>query len=431
MLKLYQEIETDLDDWCTGYLKNGIVPASDMFLRLEKKFEGTSFIAGLKALGVFSFTEGEQLCLAFLCRQVFKRGLSPIDYDAYPKHEGYPLIRQGKEGLLGRGIIRRAWNVSDNPERTGNQRENYLPTPRTFGLLFHGRKDLLSLGKLSKQAELIIPSDIREKKLFFNESSRDDIARLQTLLDPRQFDAIMGRLHARGRRAAASILLYGPPGTGKTELARQLARATGRDLVIADSAKLFASWHGDTEKNVKELFETYQYVQCISPEMPILLFNEADGLLSRRTESLRQAVDKIENRVQNIFLQALEDFEGIFIATTNLTGNLDPAFERRILFKMHLQLPDPDTRLHIWQEMIPDLEKADALMLASRYEFSGSQIENVATKRDIDIALFDKVPTFAQILVYCDSECLSLSKGNAPDGIDFNKTFFDLGGTVS
>ncbi len=143
-----------------------------------------------------------------------------------------------------------------------------------------------------------------------------------------------------------------------------MSLATGRDLVIADAAKLYSSWHGDTEKNVKELFETYQYLQCVSSNVPILLFNEADGFLSKRTDVMRQAVDRIENRVQNLLLQALEDFEGIFIATTNLVGNMDAAFERRFLYKIKFQMPDLQTRAKIWMSMMPDLDWGEALILA-------------------------------------------------------------------
>lgn len=170
-----------------------------------------------------------------------------------------------------------------------------------FGKLFKGRKDLLSLEALSKQAEIIVSSTIQKKDLFFNEANMEDIDRLYLLMNPERFSTVMERLRSRGRKASAACLLYGAPGTGKTELAKQLALTTGRDLVIADAAKLYASWHGDTEKNVKELFETYQYVQSISNNAPILLFNEADGLLSKRTDVMRQAVDKIENRIQNLF----------------------------------------------------------------------------------------------------------------------------------
>ena len=82
----------------------------------------------------------------------------------------------------------------------------------------------------------------------------EDIDRLYLLMNPERFSTVMERLRSRGRKASAACLLYGAPGTGKTELAKQLALTTGRDLVIADAAKLYASWHGDTEKNVKELF---------------------------------------------------------------------------------------------------------------------------------------------------------------------------------
>lgn len=146
---------------------------------------------------------------------------------------------------------------------------------------------------------------------------------------------------------------------------------------------------------------------------------------------MRQAVDKIENRIQNLLLQALEDFEGVFIATTNLTNNMDSAFERRFLYKINFQVPDPETRAKIWQSMIPDLGRGEAMILASQYEFSGGQIDNVAKKRDIDEALFDEKPTLEQMLNYCDNELIASNDGKGSDKIDFNKTFFSHGGTVS
>ncbi len=142
---------------------------------------------------------------------------------------------------------------------------------------------------------------------------------------------------------------------------------------------------------------------------------------------MRQAVDRIENRVQNLLLQALEDFEGIFIATTNLVGNMDAAFERRFLYKIKFQMPDLQTRAKIWMSMIPDLDWGEALILASRYVFSGGQIDNVAKKRDIDEALFGEKPTFGQMQNYCDNEMITEKKGAKGDS---NKRFFTHGGTV-
>ena len=228
----------------------------------------------------------------------------------------------------------------------------------------------------------------------------------------------------------AVMVLTGAAGTGKTELAKQLALASGRDIVIADAAKLYGSWHGDTEKNVKELFETYKYVQSISSDVPILLFNEADGLLSKRTDVMRQAIDKIENRVQNLLLQSLEDFEGIFIATTNLSDNMDSAFERRFLYKIKFQIPDLDTRVKIWKSMIPDLGKKELKILASRYEFTGGQIDNVAKKRDIDEALFGVAPTLEKMLNYCDNELIISDEDSRQEKEELAKPFFVPGGTV-
>ena len=433
MSTTFRDVERHLANCCEGFLSKdySIAMVSDLIMEMDLWNTDIPFVEGMRSLDVFEFKAEEQLGLALMCDHIIHEGLTPIDYAWYSKHPDYERIKSGKEGLLSRGIIRRAGNNSDNPERTGDQKGKYLPTPRVFGKLFKGRKELLSLEALSKQAEIIVSSTIQKKELFFNELNREDIDRLYLLMNPERFSTVMDRLRARGRKASAACLLYGAPGTGKTELAKQLALATGRDLVIADAAKLYASWHGDTEKNVKELFETYQYVQSISMNAPILLFNEADGLLSKRTDVMRQAVDKIENRVQNLLLQALEDFEGIFIATTNLSDNMDAAFERRFLYKINFQIPDPDTRAKIWQAMIPDMGEGEAMILASQYKFTGGQIDNVAKKRDIDEALFGDTPTLEQMLNYCDNELIATSGERSYEKVDFNKTFFGHGGTVS
>lgn len=423
----YRSVKEHVARCCDGFVnKNYTVSTfSDLFDEMEEWVTDVPFVAGLRSLGAFAFTPEEQLALLLMCDHIIKKGMAPLDYEDYWRHPDFDRIQQGKEGLLCRGIIRRVGFTSDNADRTTNQAVRYMLSPWTSGMLFRGRKEVLSLEKLSKHTEIVVTANIEKKELIFNERNRDDVQRLFALFDPIRFTEIMNRLRERGRKASASCLLYGPPGTGKTELARQLALATGRDLVIADVAKLFASWHGDTEKNVKEMFETYQYLQSMSPIAPILLFNEADGLLSKRTDVMRQAVDKIENRVQNLLLQSLEDFEGIFIATTNMTGNLDPAFERRFLYKICLDVPDPDTRTSLWLSMVPDLDRQDARVLAEQYAFSGGQIDNVARKADIDIALFGGKVTLERMMNYCEAEKVGRT------GPDFDKAFFNHGGTVS
>ena len=76
----------------------------------------------------------------------------------------------------------------------------------------------------------------------------------------------------------------------------------------------------------------------------------------------------------------MESLEGIMIATTNLTSNMDSAFERRFLYKIRFDKPDASVRSLIWQQMIPELTATDATTLAAAYDFSGGQIENVVRK---------------------------------------------------
>lgn len=233
-----------------------------------------------------------------------------------------------------------------------------------------------------KTAESIIP-----KPLYFNPTIDKQLHQLETLLSKERFTAVQENLTKHGMRRGFTCIFYGKPGTGKTESALQLARSTGRGLMIVDVPSLRSKWVGDTEKNVKAIFEKYKNY-CERHELaPILLFNEADAILCKRKEGAENSVDKMENAMQNIILQEMETLDGIMIATTNLTGNLDTAFERRFLYKIEFPQPTPNESKHIWHSMLPEISEQEAYDLAKQYSFSGGQIENIARKQIVNAVL--------------------------------------------
>ena len=139
---------------------------------------------------------------------------------------------------------------------------------------------------------------------------------------------------------------------------------------------------------------------------PILLFNEADAVLGIRQEGAQRSVDKMENSIQNIILQEMETLEGIMIETTNLTSNLDKAFERRFIYKIEFERPDTEVKHQIWKSMIPALSDETAGSLARDFDLSGGQIENIARKRTVELILSGNEPTEQQIREYCQSETM-------------------------
>lgn len=171
-----------------------------------------------------------------------------------------------------------------------------------------------------------------------------------------------------------------------------------------------SKWVGESEKNIKALFDRYREQVKRSKLSPILLFNEADAIIGIRQEGAQQAVDKMENSIQNIILQEMETLDGIMIATTNLQQNLDTAFERRFLYKIRFEKPDATVRKQIWRQMIPELSEGDAATLASNYDFSGGQIENVARKYSINTILYGPASELLPLLSsYCQEERLQSS----------------------
>ena len=257
---------------------------------------------------------------------------------------------------------------------------------------------------------------IKEKTLFFNSSEQTQIARLTSLLSTDNFPSVQQRLEEEGMRKGFACLFYGGPGTGKTETVLQIARQTGRDIMQVDIAGLRDKWVGESEKNIRDVFTRYRRL-CKSCEvMPILFFNEADAIINKRTENIEHSVDKMDNAMQNIILQEIENLDGILIATTNLTSNLDRAFERRFLYKVEFHKPTTDVKAQIWRSMLKDISTDDARQLASHFDFSGGQIENVARKRTVDYILSGKYASLPEIEEYCRAELLTNKNHHTPVG---------------
>ena len=256
----------------------------------------------------------------------------------------------------------------------------------------------------------ILNQDIVSKELFYDAEVASQVNTLSQLLSEERYSQIRSALTAKGMRTGFTCLFYGSPGTGKTETVYQLAHNTGRDIIMVDVSKLKSCWVGESEKNFRSLFSRYRQLVKDSKVTPILLFNEADAIFGIRRSGAESAVDKMENSLQNILLQEMEDLQGILIATTNLTENLDKAFERRFLYKIKFSKPSAAVKCKIWKSMIPELSDADAGMLSSKYEFSGGQIENIVRKKAIQSILTGIDPDLNEILNYCSEEELG-SKG--------------------
>jgi SpoVK/Ycf46/Vps4 family AAA+-type ATPase len=154
---------------------------------------------------------------------------------------------------------------------------------------------------------------------------------------------------------------------------------------------------------------------------PILLFNEADAVLGIRQEGAQRAVDKMENSIQNIILQEMETLEGIMIATTNLTCNLDKAFERRFIYKIEFERPTLEAKTQIWKSMIPSLSDEFATSLAKDYDLSGGQIENVSRKTAVEQILSGVEPSEKMIREYCRTEALNANQTKKRIGFDSTK----------
>lgn len=255
-----------------------------------------------------------------------------------------------------------------------------------------------------KNKKVIYAGKIQEKVLFYGENEKSQIETVSQMLVNEKFISIQERLKEKAMPVGFTILLYGVPGTGKTESVYQLARQTGRNIMKVDISETKSMWFGESQKLAKKIFTDYKEFKENEEICPILLLNEADGIIGKRKETGSSNVADTENAIQNVFLEEIENFDGILFATTNLVGNMDNAFERRFLYKVQFQKPDTEQSQQIWKSKLPFLQDDECQDLATAFDFSGGEMENIARKALTNEILSGEKPDFEYIKNLCENE---------------------------
>jgi len=313
-------------------------------------------------------------------------------------------IRFTQQILFGESRLLKSGLIGLEPARFYNDTEVRL-TDQTKELLI-GLGLKLQSPKANKRA-LLLPENITSKKMIYNDKEQQQLRDIRKLLQEKNLNRAQTMMAGRGFPTGITVLFHGLTGTGKTETVLQLARQTDREIKQVDISRSKSMWFGESEKIIKRIFDDYRELIKVSVRMPILLFNEADGIISRRRDTGSSTVAQTENAMQNILLEELERFNGILFATTNLVHNIDGAFDRRFLFKVEFHPPDITARRQIWRTKLPELSMVQCRDLAAQYEFSGAQIDNVVRRCEMEAMLNGKKITFENIIRQCGAETLS------------------------
>ena len=375
-----------------------------MFEEIRRLMDENPELPYVKALRGTGMSNECEAIVTHMCRHLVLSGTNslPMNHLVFlfdNQHEKYDFDRAMSEGR--HPLIKNGW-VENAFSEGFKDKEEYQLTAKARETLLQGYDFKWNE---SKGCDVIQSGDITAKHLFFSDEVMHQLEGLAELLDETHYLSICNRLKAKGMRQGFACLFYGAPGTGKTESVLQMAKKTGRDIMQVNISQVKSMWVGESEKNIKAIFDRYRAVAKNSKRIPILLFNEADAVIGKRKEGAERSVDKMENSIQNIILQEMESLDGIMIATTNLVQNMDAAFERRFLYKVRFEKPELAQRTKIWQSMMPEISEQTAARLASAYDFSGGQIENITRKCDIETILYGSdYVTDEKIEQYCREE---------------------------
>ncbi len=278
---------------------------------------------------------------------------------------------------------------------------------RSFYIAEDILQKIIRPNKEKKSKKIKLASLIKEQEIFEliePKTTIDDVVlhpkteKILTNILKRMDRKVVNRLKEWGvvdrkRGLDIKMIFYGAPGTGKTMTALSLSKSLKKSVLSFDCSKILSQYVGESEKNVRKIFDTYYDLCDKTKTTPVLLLNEADQFLSSRTDMANSSADKMHNQMQNIFLDKIENFSGILIATTNLLENIDSAFSRRFDYKIEFKKPDFKQRVMIFRKNLPEnafYEDDFSIDELAKYPLTGGQIKLVIKNTALNVAIKDE-----------------------------------------
>jgi len=374
--------------------------------RIEKKVEQTSEKLVLdKFFKQKKMDSKEQVIFIALLREEYSATdaslremnalIELISLDEYERIKNRSLLEDGSN-LISEGII--DYEEMLNP---------FGGISRAFYIVDEVLQSIIHPNKNKKVRRLKLNALIEEQDIFEliePETSLQDVVlakQTKQTLDNlmRQVDKkVVARLVEWGiknKKAGidARIIFYGHAGTGKTMTAYSLAKSLKRQVLAFDCSKILSMYVGESEKNVRKIFDSFYELCEKTKSEPILLLNEADQFLGARSSGNITGSDQMHNQMQNIFLEQIENFKGMLIATTNLLENIDKAFSRRFNYKIEFKRPNEEQRLQLWDKMLPKdapYEKSFDKVKLATYALTGGQINLIIKNTAYKVAVREK-----------------------------------------
>ena len=315
-----------------------------------------------------------------------------ISIDEYERIKNRSLLEEGSH-LLSSGII--DYEEMLNP--FGGISRSFYIVDDVLQSIIHPQKTKkvtrLKLNALIDEQDIfeLIESDTSLEDVVLNASTKETLENLMKQVDKEVVNRLV-KWGIKDKKSGidARIIFYGAAGTGKTMTAYSLAKSLKRQVLAFDCSKILSMYVGESEKNVRKIFDTFYELSQKTKTEPILLLNEADQFLGARSSGNITGSDQMHNQMQNIFLEQIENFKGMLIATTNLLENIDKAFSRRFNYKIEFKKPNKEQRLELWKKMLPkSAPYADDFEIEklAEYSLTGGQINLIVKNTAYKVAV--------------------------------------------
>ena len=315
-----------------------------------------------------------------------------ISVDEYERIKNRSLLEDGSN-LISTGII----DYEEMLSPFGGISRAFYIVDEVLQSIMHPQKTKkvtrLKLGALVAEQDIfeLVDSDTSLEDVVLSEKTEETLQNLMRQVDKEVISRLV-KWGIKDKKSGidARIIFYGAAGTGKTMTAYSLAKSLKRQVLAFDCSKILSMYVGESEKNVRKIFDTFYDLCEKTKTEPILLLNEADQFLGSRSSGNITGSDQMHNQMQNIFLEQIENFRGMLIATTNLLENIDKAFSRRFNYKIEFKKPDKLQREKLWKLMLPEdapyEEGFESKELAS-FSLTGGQINLIVKNTAYKVAV--------------------------------------------